>query len=47
MSAVEDLIRAGKLETTQIERLHGSYQKALETPSMLASPGTVSRTSRR
>ena len=32
MSAVEDLIRAGKLETTQIERLHGSYQKALETP---------------
>ena len=32
MSAPEDLIRASKLDKTQVEQLRGSYQKALETP---------------
>jgi len=35
MSAQEDLIRAGKLDAKQVEKLRGSYQKALETPPVL------------
>ena len=32
MSAPEDLIRASKLDKTQVEQLRGSYQKRLQHP---------------